>query len=216
MLYFSWEKRTNFSSHGIAWLESRSIKIRHLKRSLITDETAVTISGFGYYLHWLSISKEVRQFVTRMGVITDMGIIKFAEGCPHLLDLDPSFCVNITDDSLIRIVELCPRLKTLKLEICQITDRSIIRIAEGYPNLYSFKLRCCDQKTDMSMIQLADACHNLHILDLSYCFSAITDTSIIRLAERCPYLSYLDLSGNSFTDRGIVKIAEGCPDLHTW
>jgi hypothetical protein len=57
----------DLSCNAISWLKNRSIGIKHLKCSHITDDVAVKICSIGSCLHWLSI---------RDGNMTDKNMIK--------------------------------------------------------------------------------------------------------------------------------------------
>jgi hypothetical protein len=65
--------------------------------------------------------------------ITDAGIIRIAEKCSNLQGLRS--CYELTDESLIRILESCPILHNLDISGCHdITDASFIGLAEGHSN----------------------------------------------------------------------------------
>jgi hypothetical protein len=65
-----------------------------------------------------------------VGDITDVSIIKVAEGYPDLRILDLKGC-KITDTCVIRLAEKCPKLRSLYMSLNDdITDTSIIRLAE--------------------------------------------------------------------------------------
>jgi hypothetical protein len=200
----------DFDSAMIFWLKTRSIRIRHLKCSRITDKLATEIGSFGSCLQSLVVS-------VGNGVISDLSIVRLVEGCPNLHKLDAGFGQNITDMSIIGKAEGYPRphLHTLKLSDCyNITDISIGRVAKGCPNLRSLNLMRCDKITDMSILNLPEGCPNLHTLDLSYC--NITDLSMLKLAEGFPHLQNLDLfCCNDITDMGITRFLENHQNLHS-
>jgi hypothetical protein len=91
----------------ISWLESRSMKIRHLKCFLDnTYDAAENISRFGVCLHWLSIHSST---------IEDKIFSKMIRGCTNLLSLDLSFCGKISDVGISTVVEAFPNLLELNL-----------------------------------------------------------------------------------------------------
>jgi hypothetical protein len=118
-------------SHLISWLNTRSIKIRHLRCTGVTDDLADQISNFGSTLQWLSFQDQDDKWDLRKNLaITDIGLCKVAEGCPKLNTIDLSNCKKITDVSVIKMVELCPNLQSLNLTRCPgVTDISILKIA---------------------------------------------------------------------------------------
>jgi hypothetical protein len=241
---FLGDKDQNFSSRGISWLKYRSIRIRQLRCSQITDNLARKIAEFGSSLYWISINGHDRG-------LSDTGIIRLAEGCPRLHSLDVGAC-GITDIGLIRISEMCPDLHELNVAGCEkLTDASIIRLVSGCPNLCDLDLSFClgltdsgvvtlskglpnmtslkigtNNFTDVSVIALAEYCHDLQILHIGYC-PDITDDGIITLTEGCPKIRNLDISCDivmvrdvegfvsNITDASVVRILDAYPDLHS-
>lgn len=76
--------------------------------------------------------------------ITDLSIIKIAEGCPGIQTLDVTCCNRITDTGIINLTEKCSKMQKLTLISCdQITVKSITRIAEGCPLIEYLYLTDC-------------------------------------------------------------------------
>jgi hypothetical protein len=108
-------------------LNNRNIKIRHLSCGAVTDDAALMITGFGIHLLWLNI---VNLFVT------DVCLIRIAEGCHSLRRLYVSGNNDITDIGMIRVAECCPSMVSLTLSGCtEVTDMSVICIAECCCNI---------------------------------------------------------------------------------
>lgn len=193
----------DLSFSAISWLKNRSVKIRHLKCSQITDEIAEMIGGFGSCLHWLDIFDRMAKYEVNDS-ITDLGICKLVDGCPNLINLDISFLA--TDMSIMRIASTCPNLETLNLEGCmEMTDISIIKLAQSCPNLCSLNLTGCCELTDESIIILCLFRHNISILDLSECI-LLTDHSIMMLTETCSDLTILSLRDcDEISDESIIR-----------
>jgi hypothetical protein len=149
-------------------------KVRHLKCDLITDNSSSKIGDMGSCLHWLSLQDEDMKEENEIARI---------DGCPDLQSVElfrtlrwSRSIENVTDNSVIRIVERCPHLHSLDLtNITRITDTSIIRVAERYPNLVSLSLIWSSLITDKRVIKVAEICTNLHSLNLLGC-SFITDS----------------------------------------
>jgi hypothetical protein len=191
--YCFWIGDTNqdFSSQATFWLKKRSIKLRHLTCGRITNDIAMNIGSFGSSLHWLSVTNmtyDKDQIRISKGFeggnISDLGMVRLANGCPNLHTLQLVGCHDITDIGVMTVTEKCPNLHTLNLDDCyNITNMSIVRVAESYPNLIS--------------------------INLSQLYF-VTDISLIRLAENCPMLcSLFLLNCDGITDLGIIKVAEG-------
>jgi Leucine-rich repeat (LRR) protein len=200
-------KDQDFSCNGISWIQSRSIKVRHLKCKQITLDMSVKISSFGGCLHWLSIQDKQD---TPYNIYKDNCVSKIILGCPNLQYLNLS-SLKITD---VSIISFCPNLKELNLSgnSC-ITDSSIIRIAEACQMLQKLDLSGNHRITDAGIDMIAEKCPMLQELNL-YSNRCLTDDSIVRIAQKCPMLQKLDLSGNHLvTDDGIVRIADALPML---
>jgi hypothetical protein len=199
---FLGDKHRNFSPRAISWLGSRSIRIRYLKCTRITNDVAIQICSFGSSLHWLSL---------KFGNIipVDKSLCKILDGCPNLQSVDLSDCRNITDLSIARLAAVCPYLTSLNVKgSIQITDLGIIKLAFGCPRLHSLNLSQC------SISAVGLKCPNLHSLNLRDC-EYISDISLLNLKLECPNLHTLNISWNyGITDRGLIKLSEGCPKLH--
>lgn len=198
------DKDRDFNSTMISWLNTRSIKIRRLKCTRISNTIAMKVGHIGSTLHWLSLKD--RNMI-------DESLCKIIDGCPNLQSVELNECRNITDESIIRLIETCPHLNSLDLTCCyKTTDLSVVSLAYRCPDLYSLNLDRCNNITDSSIIELADKCANLNTLNLSRLY--VTDVSIIRIAEKCPHLHCLDVS-NCFniTDTSMIRLAAGCPHL---
>mmetsp|Transcript_9409 Transcript_9409/g.9211 ORF Transcript_9409/g.9211 Transcript_9409/m.9211 type:complete len:114 (-) Transcript_9409:13-354(-) len=112
-------------------MKTRSIKIRQLKCSRITDRIATKIAHFGSSLQRFSIQDLDMLGVRRKPVLTDTGIVKLLQKCPNLHTLELYDCHDITDTSIVKIAECCPTIHTLDLRGCwKITDSSIVMLVE--------------------------------------------------------------------------------------
>jgi hypothetical protein len=113
-------------------------------------------------------------------------------------------CNHVTNDIASKISSFGSCLYWLKIRDTCMVDESLIRIVECCPNLESVKLSGCHDITDKSISKLADKCPHLNSLDLIG--SWITDISVVRVAEKCLKLHTLDLGGsNDITDTSIVR-----------
>lgn len=122
-------------------------------------------------------------------------------------------CSLITEVSVLKISEICPRLLDLTLTGRGITDMSIVRIAESCPDLQSIDLPNCREIMDASVIRIAESCPSMLNLYLYYC--KITDMCVIRMVKMCPRLQDLNLGDcNTITDTSTVefkKKMKNCP-----
>jgi F-box/leucine-rich repeat protein 2/20 len=180
----------DFSSVAVSWLKSRSIKIRYLKCTRITDDIAIKIASIGSWLHWLSFNDNNKN--RRKRVVTDTGIVKTVEGCPNLHTLNMSFCNDITDISVIKVAEGCPNLHTIDLEGCShITNTSIKRVAKSSHNLQILDVSRCRNITEPSLTSIVDQCPNLKVMNLDGC--NVSELGLLRLHRRGKYSVYVQI-----------------------
>jgi len=177
-----------------------------LSYSEITDETLV----------WISQSYCLRYCIRSFGInldgcvgITDEGVCALVKGCP-LKKISLVGC-NITDASVIALVENCEGLTRINLGSCpNITDASVIALADNCPGLRAIGLYGCTLITDASVMALAEHCHGLTTILLSGC-SRITDGSIKNLATSCKRLVSIGFVGClKITDESITEIIRLC------
>ncbi len=83
-----------------------------------------------------------------------------------------------------------------------LTDASLILIASTYPHLQSITIRG-DDITDAGLLAIADKCHELTSVIISYCRN-ITSSGLSALWAANPNLTDVDISWNEFT-RNILK-----------
>jgi hypothetical protein len=198
-------KETKIEYDTISWLESRSMKMRHLKCFLDNKYIVVEDIGiFGGCLHWLSIQSSM---------IEDSIFSKMIQNCNNLKSLNLSFCGNISDVGISTVLEACPNLLELNLSVCyKITDISILKIGEKYLTLHSLNISGNRNITDIGLMGIANGCPHLHSLYL--CDVKVSNLGLVRIAEKCPNLHTLDLSDcRRITDMGVVSIVEKCRNI---
>lgn len=73
-----------------------------------------------------------RLTLTNCQGLTDLGLIPLVKSNQHLLALDISGDINVTEKSIIAIAENCRRLQGLNVSNCkQISNESLIQLAES-------------------------------------------------------------------------------------
>jgi hypothetical protein len=134
---------------------------------------------------------------------------------PNLNSLCFNWCINITDASLVEVIQRYLNLQTLNLDGCgNITDASVMEVARECSNLQTLSLSGSNI-TDASVMEVARRCSNLQTLNLRYCMN-ITDTSVMEVARRCSNLRTLNLGACSkITDASVMELARRCSKLQT-
>jgi F-box and leucine-rich repeat protein 2/20 len=134
--------------------------------------------------------------------LTDTSVKSIAKYCKNLehlcLDL---FSANATLDSLMTIFTLSDLDKKQKMELSR---RALA--------LRTFRVSACRRISYDLLLQVANNCLNLKIIDLSGLNELVDDNLIEILASNATKLSSLDLKAcTRLTDKSIIQIAIKCP-----
>jgi hypothetical protein len=108
--------------------------------------------------------------VTQCFELSDISILKVAECCAVLrtLLLSDLFNVNVTDVSIIVLIQKCPLLENLCLEGCELlTDSVLIEISQCAYNLTSLNIKECCLITQPAINQLRTSLGS-DLLDFQY------------------------------------------------
>ncbi|KAI9023716.1 hypothetical protein CLU79DRAFT_113912 [Phycomyces nitens] len=146
------------------------------------------------YLSSLSVCDRLERItLTGCHKLTDAGLCSLLSksSSAHLVSMDLSEITNITDTTILKIAECCPRLQGLNLSMYKdrpeqfhgVTDTSIIKLAQGCRGLRRVILNNCSLLTDASITVLARNCRSLLEIDLINC--AITEESLLAIFKHC-------------------------------
>jgi len=130
--------------------------------------------------------------------ITDIGLETVVNSCPELkglfLDLFKSPS-NVTDAGLESVFKKCQHLEQVALDNCKIlTDISILTLAEHFKSLREINVVSCLNLTDKSIIKLVECCPNLACVNVSYCYQ-LSEKSISTVLKGCKCLQRLSAMG---------------------
>ncbi|KAI7863984.1 hypothetical protein BDF14DRAFT_1733090 [Spinellus fusiger] len=128
--------------------------------------------------------------------LTDQGLLALLNhgACSFLVSMDLSDVPLISDLTLTRIAEQCPKLQGLNLSMSR----------EGQDQLSLI--------TDSSIVKVAHHCRGLKRIKIHY-RALVTDVSALALAEHCPGLTEIDLMNCGITNTALVAIFQQCRDL---
>ncbi|KAK4446814.1 SCF E3 ubiquitin ligase complex F-box protein grrA [Podospora aff. communis PSN243] len=148
--------------------------------------------------------------------ITEASINAIAENCRRLQGLNVSSCTKISNDSLINLAQNCRFIKRLKLNDCsQLMDEAVIAFAEHCPNILEIDLHQCRLIGNEPITRLLAKGQSLRELRLVGC-ERVDDTAFLSLPPNRTYehLRILDLTSCSeLTDRAVEKIIDVAPRL---
>ncbi|KAI7865169.1 hypothetical protein BDF14DRAFT_1827916 [Spinellus fusiger] len=149
------------------------------------------------HIHLLK-SCEYLERVTLTGchLLTDAGLVDLLseKSSANIVSIDLSEITAITDTTILRIAQCCPRLQGLNLSMYRegteqfhgVTDNSIVALANQCRGLRRIILNNCSLLTDDSITVLADKCTSLLEIDLMNC--AITNVSLQKIFLQCQNL----------------------------
>ena len=116
--------------------------------------------------------------------VGDDGIVAIAAGCPHLLNLNLSYCTAITDASLQAIGHHSHQLLNLEVRGCEkLTSVGLVALAAGCSSLRELDIKRCRQVGDMGVLAVAKCCVDLRQVDTPTSPSCFTIFNILFLAE---------------------------------
>jgi len=176
---------------------------------------AVDLSGVSFVT-----DEPLIQLVTRH---SDLQYISLAESClsdkvlhaiadvlyDTIHHLDLSWCENVTDEGVSKVLSSCHRLTYLDLRQCEVSAVTIKGVMEQVTNLSMLGLSGIKGLNDTTCTQLICKLPYLKRIDLSWNCS-LTDESITLMCCSCPMLRELIISGlKRITSKPFLPIVAG-------
>ncbi|KAJ7553334.1 hypothetical protein O6H91_06G093900 [Diphasiastrum complanatum] len=185
----------------------RYTNLQHLDLSLcirVTDASLLSVAKLvGVRLLTINLSK--------IGGFSDAGLAYLARDCPSILDIDLSYCSNLSDLGIIALAQLS-NLQSLKLVGCHsITDAGLGCLAAGCKNLCALNLKGCLGITDAGIAFIAANCKLLHTLDLSY--TEVTEKGLASITILDSLKDLNLVACNNVDDNGLEYLRSGCKTL---
>ncbi|KAM8972109.1 F-box and leucine-rich repeat protein 13 [Pelodytes ibericus] len=138
--------------------------------------------------------------------ITDASIKAISKSCPNLKHIYLADCQKITDAAL-KAISALKNITVLNVADCiRISDPGVRQVLEGTSGnkIRELNLTNCLRVSDLSLLRIAQKCHNITFLSLRYCEN-VTDSGIELLGNMASLIS-IDLSGTSITDQGLTAL----------
>ncbi|XP_073508371.1 F-box and leucine-rich repeat protein 13 isoform X2 [Phyllobates terribilis] len=138
--------------------------------------------------------------------ITDGSIKAISRSSPNLTHIYVADCQKITDISLKNLASL-KNISVLNVADCiRISDPGVRQVVEGPSGnkIRELNLTNCLRVSDLSLLRIAQKCHNLNFLSLRYCEN-VTDSGIELLGNMTSLIS-IDISGTNITDQGLMAL----------
>ncbi|OAD60596.1 F-box/LRR-repeat protein 14 [Eufriesea mexicana] len=214
----------------LQYLRQQAHKLKHLNfgYTLIDGTALATLSA----LPDLKLESLLLRSCYQLTMEGIKGLIQY-QTCLKVLDI--SFCVRITDVSLLYICKNLTRLETLRLKRCRaVTDTGIMYI-QLLKNLKELDISGNEQLTKKNhiieeiirkenmLILSVSALHlheesveciskafpNLRQLELSYCSTGVTDKTIQMIFKELVHLQTLKISSCDISDIGLTGMDTG-------
>ncbi|SZF01447.1 unnamed protein product [Blumeria hordei] len=148
--------------------------------------------------------------------ITERSMEVLAKNCPRLQGLNITGCIRISSTSMALVADRCRYIKRLKLNDCnQLDDAAIIEFAKKCPHILEIDLHQCKNIGNESITALLQNGRSLRELRLANC-DLISDSALLSLPVDRKYenLRILDLTFcTRLTDRAVEKIIKIAPRL---
>ncbi|XP_075713437.1 F-box and leucine-rich repeat protein 13 isoform X2 [Rhinoderma darwinii] len=138
--------------------------------------------------------------------ITDSSIKAISRSSPNLNHIYIADCQKITDISLKALASL-KNITVLNVADCiRISDPGVRQVVEGPSGNKIRELNLTNglRVSDLSLLRIAQKCHNLNFLSLRFCEN-VTDSGIELLGNMTSLIS-IDISGTSITDQGLTAL----------
>ncbi|KAF8470535.1 hypothetical protein BDZ91DRAFT_693482 [Kalaharituber pfeilii] len=168
---------------------------------LITDEAVIAMAQNCPQLLEVDLHKCVQ--------ITDESLIRLLTDLRQIRELHLAFCQSISDNAFHAIPNRqIESLRIIDLTNCElITDESVIKIISIAPRLRNLVLAKCKNITDRGVESICRLGKWIHYLALGHCLH-ITDRSVIKIAKSCNRIRYIDLAGcQHLTDASVCELA---------
>ena len=157
----------------------------------------------------------LREFAVRIGAesnVTEASLISLVQGCP-LLSTFCLWCDTLTDAFLFQLSERCPRLSKLNLWDGNYTDAGVLAVTSHCPALVELELINLVNLTDQSLLSIAKHCKRLRTLGL-WINDHYTDRGLCHLFASCTELTDAQLINLSrMTDRSVLALVQSCRGL---
>eukprot|EP00035_Acanthoeca_spectabilis_P034848 m.31172 g.31172 ORF g.31172 m.31172 type:complete len:479 (-) comp6906_c0_seq1:97-1533(-) len=145
-------------------------------------------------------------------VLTDVGLVALAQGCPNLAIVSFIHATLITDRGLTAVARCCRNLDRIRVQGASVTNVGVMEMAERCRGL-----TCVDFTAtgimDAAVRELVTLCPRLRMLDIMMC-PLLTDLTVDFLIEQRHRGLVLSMTGSTgISDEGLGRLWSVYPDL---
>lgn len=140
--------------------------------------------------------------------VADAAVSAVAMNCPLLEDLNLWDCDGVTDESIITLVERCPKINYLQLQGTSITCAALVALAAGECPLHDLGIEGCSHVSDAGVIAMVPKWRTIERLNIDLNSTGVTMASMLEVAK-LPNLVSLDVSKTpcAFTDEALLAFS---------
>ena len=184
-----------------------------------TDSDFIGLEEFGHLITMLGLQSQRED-----SQLTSQGFSSFIGHCPQLTSL---LCAGIDEGDAVllnRLGDSCPQLRSAMLfELMNVTDDSLIALIQGCPMLNAIKIT---SKPSLNIPTDAIFAHRFSpmLIDIDFRFEGAlwNEMTVATCFSHCHELEVFnvqwgesigDYAGSSLADSGLAVLASGCPKL---
>ena len=199
---------------------SANLKILHLHYMC-----SITNEAIAEFFSNLKSNKIEEIHFNNPGPLTDIGFEMITEKCPQLKTLSLAKCPDLTNATLVAMINNCSQLEKLSIDNSvslfdkrdpltlakPIKDATIAEITKHTPKLRTFKLARSVSLSWEGIHSLCTNCPNLVYVSLMFCES-VNDLALVWL-QKLKHLKLLNLRKVSVKPKGIIDFILNAPSL---
>lgn len=125
---------------------------------------------------------------------------------------------QVTCSGLQAIGNWCVSLRELSLSKCLgVTDGGLCSLVTKHKDLRKLDITCCRKITHVSISHITNSCASLTSLRMESC-TLVPREAFVLIGQRCQYLEELDLTDNEVDDEGhpfALKVSGFCRNFKT-
>lgn len=169
------------------------LSVLKIDSTAVTDASFLALAKHCVWLTHVEINSDIDQ-----RLITDVGVVALAHGCPRLCAFTLHGSPSVTDVGLAALAAKCPNLAVVRLPAAGATDAAVISLARKCRRLSTIDFSAT-ALSDEAVVGLARECPELVSLRLERC-DELTDSAVEHLiSHACACVVDVEVSGARIT-----------------
>ncbi len=143
----------------------------------------------------------------------NLGLQEIAKCCPLLQVLDVTESRNINDEAICSIVESCPDLRELYMNITSVTDKSVMKIVEKKTPLCAIGVGNQTMVSETALVELLKTCTQITHVNLKGFTTLTKNTADVLVSHGAEKLQHLNLQWCISMAPYVPQITTACISL---